>query len=44
MKTLMIIAVKNTAQAAVKLKPEKIQAETGFEPMTSATPVQCSTK
>ena len=40
----MIIAVKNTVQAAVKLKPEKIQAETGFEPMTSATPVQCSTK
>ena len=27
----------------VKLKLEKIQAWTGFEPMTSAIPVQCST-
>ena len=29
--------------AVVKLKPENIQTWTGFEPMTSAIPVQCST-
>ena len=27
----------------LKLKPEKIKALTGFEPMTSMTPVQFST-
>ena len=27
----------------VELRPEKIQARTGFEPMTSAILVQCST-
>ena len=28
--------------AVVKRKPEKIQACTGFEPLTSLIPVQCS--
>ena len=40
MKTWLIIAVIHTTWAAVKLKPEKIQAWTGFEPMPSAIPVQ----
>ena len=41
-----IFAVMNTTQVVVKRTPEKkkkIQACTGFEPMTSAIPVQCST-
>ena len=29
---------RSCIQAAVKLKPEKIQARTGFKPMTSAIP------
>ena len=33
----------NTTSAVVKIGPEKIQACMGFEPMTSAIPVQCST-
>ena len=32
----LIIAVIHATEADVKLKPEKIQAWTGFEPMTSA--------
>ena len=39
----MIIAVINVTFAAAKRKPEKIQACTGFEPLTSAIPVQRST-
>ena len=38
-----ISAVMNTTYAVVKRRPEKIQACTGFEPMTSAIPVQRST-
>ena len=38
-----IFAVMNTTSAVVKIRPEKIQACTGFEPMTSAIPVQRST-
>ena len=34
-------SLRNLADA--KRKPEKIQARTGFKPMTSAMPVQCST-
>ena len=33
-----IFAVTNTTSAVVKIEPEKIQACTGFEPMTSAIP------
>ena len=33
----------NTTWAVVKIRPEKIQACTGFEPMTFAIPVQRST-
>ena len=29
--------------AVAKRKPENFQLSTGFEPMTSAIPVQCST-
>ena len=43
MNLLLIIAVTYTTSAVVKLEPEKIQAWTGFEPVTSAIPVQCST-
>ena len=41
----VILAVMCTAWAVVKIRPEKkkIQARTGFEPMTSEIPVQCST-
>ena len=39
----VILAVICTTQAVVKIRPEKIQACTGFEPMTSAIPVQRST-
>ena len=38
-----IFAVMNTTEAVVKEGLKKIQACTGFEPMTSAIPVQCST-
>ena len=40
-----IFAVMNATQVVVKRTPEKkkIQACTGFEPMTSAIPLQCST-
>jgi len=37
----LIVAVVRTALAVVKLKVEKIQAWAGFEPVTSAMPVQC---
>ena len=38
------LAVMCTTQAVVKIRPEKKnQACTGFEPMTSAIPVQRST-
>ena len=39
----MIIAVNFPIQAIGKKKPEKIRASTGFEPVTSAIPVRCST-
>ena len=39
----VIFAVMNTTWAIVKIRPEKIQACTGFEPMTSAILVQRST-
>ena len=42
----VILAVMCTAWAVVKIRPDKkkkIRARTGFEPMTSAIPVQCST-
>ena len=38
-----IIAVLDTTFAVVERKPEKIQACTGFKPLTSAIPVQRST-
>ena len=41
--TKAIFTVMNTTSAVVKIGPEKIQACMGFEPMTSAIPVQCST-
>ena len=37
-----IIAVIDAPFAVAKRKPEKIQACTGFEPLASTTPVQCS--
>lgn len=45
MKTWLIIciAVIHTTQAAVKWKPKKINAWTGFKPVTSAILAQCST-
>ena len=39
----MIIAVNFPIWAIGKKKPEKIRASTGFEPVTSAIPVRCST-
>ena len=39
MKTSFVIAVIHTTLAVVKSKPEKIQAQTVFEPMASAMPV-----
>ena len=39
----MTIAVIYATYAVAKKKPEKIQARTGFEPLTSAIPVQRST-
>ena len=38
-----VCAEMNTTKAVVKIRPEKIQGCMGFEPMTSAIPVQCST-
>ena len=38
-----IFAGMNTTRVAVKIRPEIIKAGTGFEPMTSAIPWQCST-
>ena len=38
-----ILAVMNTTELIVKMRPEKIQARTGFKPITSAIPVQRST-
>ena len=42
-RTLGILAAMNTTELVVGIRPEKIQARTGFEPMTSAIPVMCST-
>ena len=39
----VIFAVMNTTLAVVKIKPGKIQAFKGFEPMSSAILVQRST-
>ena len=36
-------SVMNTSEVVVKIRPEKIQACTGFEPMTSVIMVQCTT-
>ena len=36
----VILAVKNTTLVVVKIRPEKIQAHTVFESMTSAIPEQ----
>ena len=33
----------NTTELVVEIRPEKIQAHTGFEPTTSVIPVQRST-
>ena len=38
-----ILAVTNTTEVVVKIRPEKIQIRTGFEPMTLTLPVQRST-
>ena len=38
-----IFAVMNNTWAVVKIRLQKTQACTGFEPMTSAVPVQRST-
>ena len=35
-------SVMNTSEVVVKIRPEKIQACMGFEPMTSVIVVQCS--
>ena len=43
MNLIAIFAVVNITWAGVKTRPQKIQACTGFEPMTSAIPVQCFT-
>ena len=34
-----ILAVMNTTELVVKIRPAKIQARIGFEPMTSAIPI-----
>ena len=39
----VIPAFMNTTELVVEIRPEKIQACMGFEPMTSAIPVQPST-
>ena len=39
-----ILAAMNTTELVVEIRPgKKIQARTGFEFVTSAIPVQCST-
>ena len=38
-----ILAVMNTNELVVEMRPDKIQARTGFKPMTSAIPLQRST-
>ena len=39
---IVILIVKNTIELVIEIKPEKkIQARMGFEPMTTAIPVQC---
>ena len=38
----VICAAMNTTEVVVEIMPEKIQASMGFEPMTSAIPVQRS--
>ena len=37
-----ILAAINTTKLVVEIRPEKIKVRTGFEPMTSAIPVQHS--
>ena len=37
-----ILAVTNTTEVEVKIRPEKIQTRTGFESMTFTLPVQRS--
>ena len=39
----VIFSVMKTTVAVVKIKPEKVLLCMGFEPMTSAISVQCST-
>ena len=39
-----ILAVMNNNEVVVEIRPEKIQARTGFQPMTFAIPVQCFTE
>ena len=38
-----ILAVMNTTEIVVEIRPEKIQVRTGFESITSVIPVQRST-
>ena len=38
----VILAAMNTTEVVVEIRPEKIPASMGFEPMTSAIPVQRS--
>ena len=38
-----ILAVMNTNELVVEMRPDKIQARTGFKPMTSAIPLHRST-
>ena len=38
----VILAAMNTTEVVVEIRPEKIQASMGFEPMASAIPVQRS--
>ena len=38
-----ILAVMNTTELVVEMRPDEIQARTGFKPMTSAIPLQRST-
>ena len=37
-----ILAAMNTTKLVAEMRPEKIQARTGFEPISSAIPVQRS--
>ena len=43
LKWRVIIAVNFPIYAIGKKKPGKIEASTGFEPVTSAIPVRCNT-